>query len=112
MRNDLGTDETVVTDEMAVFGTHPYKRSHGLARRLCDSLACLRNSRIATLCTSRSRRALPGDSNSLVEERNTQQLHLVTSSGRRLYVGGTEGLMPRHWVAAGRAVPGYPWVTR
>jgi hypothetical protein len=37
-RNDLATDETALTDEMAVFGTHPYKRSHGLARGLCNSL--------------------------------------------------------------------------
>jgi hypothetical protein len=38
MRNDLASDDTAVTEEMAVFGTHPYKRSHGLARGLCDSL--------------------------------------------------------------------------
>ena len=38
MRNDLVTDYSAVADEMAVFGTHPYKRSHGLAMGLCDSL--------------------------------------------------------------------------
>jgi hypothetical protein len=45
MRNDLATDDMAVTDEIAVFGTHPYKRSHGLATGLCDSLTRKRQSR-------------------------------------------------------------------
>jgi hypothetical protein len=43
MRNDLATDDMAVTGEMAVFGTHPYKRSHGLGRGLCDSLRAKRS---------------------------------------------------------------------
>ena len=45
MRDDLATDDMRVTEEMAVFGTHPEKRSSGLAGGLCDSLAWLRASR-------------------------------------------------------------------
>jgi hypothetical protein len=32
MRNDLATDDMAVTGEMAVFGTHPHKRSRRLGR--------------------------------------------------------------------------------
>jgi hypothetical protein len=45
MRNELATDDAAMTDEMAVFGTHPYKRSHGLASGLCDTLPWMRERR-------------------------------------------------------------------
>jgi hypothetical protein len=38
VRDDLATDRPHVTDAIAVFGAHPYKRSSGLAGCLCDSL--------------------------------------------------------------------------
>jgi hypothetical protein len=34
----LATERLRATDEMAVFGTHPFKRSSGLARGFPDSL--------------------------------------------------------------------------
>jgi hypothetical protein len=34
----LATDRLRATDEMAVFGTHPYKRSSGLAKGFPDSV--------------------------------------------------------------------------
>jgi hypothetical protein len=36
--DDLGTDAPRMTDAVADFGTHPQKRSSGLAGGLCDSL--------------------------------------------------------------------------
>jgi hypothetical protein len=45
VRDDLATDRPLATNEMADFGAHPYKRSSGLARGLCDSLAWLRQRR-------------------------------------------------------------------
>jgi hypothetical protein len=36
--DDLGTDAARMTDAVADFGTHPQKRSSGLAGGLCDSL--------------------------------------------------------------------------
>jgi len=41
----LATDRLRATDGMAVFGTHPYKRSSGLARGFPDSHRRLRQRR-------------------------------------------------------------------
>jgi hypothetical protein len=38
MHDALATDRLLATDEMAVLGTHPYRRSSGLARGFPDSV--------------------------------------------------------------------------
>jgi hypothetical protein len=42
VRDDVATNRPLATDEIADFGTHPQKRSSGLAMSLCDSLRALR----------------------------------------------------------------------
>ncbi len=53
VRDALATDRLRATDAMAVFGTHPYKRSSGLARGFPDSHVEEQNSRPACLLASR-----------------------------------------------------------
>ena len=53
--DDLATDCPLATDEMPVFGAHPYNRSSELGRGLCNShsakrLVAVRVSRTALPC--------------------------------------------------------------
>jgi hypothetical protein len=61
VKHALATDRLRSTDEMAAFGTHPYKRSSGLARSFPDSHVDKQRCRAALLLIARGSRLVSGD---------------------------------------------------